>query len=88
MIKVDIVATVFVLIIILNELIDQVSELLWSKCSEIFKEPDLIHYSQVLANSTTVDTTSEIKISVIIDEAQIDEGANIVHTGFGLGSLE
>ncbi|MBV8071206.1 MAG: aspartate kinase [Acidobacteriaceae bacterium] len=33
-------------------------------------------------------TTSEIKISVIIDEAQIDEGANIVHTGFGLGSLE
>ena len=29
-------------------------------------------------------TTSEIKISVIIDEDRVDEGARIVHTGFGL----
>jgi aspartate kinase len=29
-------------------------------------------------------TTSEIKISVIIDENRVDEGANIVHAGFGL----
>jgi aspartokinase len=33
-------------------------------------------------------TTSEIKISVIIDEAHVEEGANIVHAGFGLGRLE
>jgi aspartate kinase len=33
-------------------------------------------------------TTSEIKISVIVDEASVDEGANLVHTGFGLGRLE
>jgi len=31
-------------------------------------------------------TTSEIKISVIVDEARVDEGANLVHAGFGLGS--
>src|SRR5580704_5891669 len=30
-------------------------------------------------------TTSEIKISVIVDESSVDEGANIVHAGFGLG---
>ncbi len=30
-------------------------------------------------------TTSEIKISVIVDEASVDQGANVVHTGFGLG---
>jgi aspartate kinase len=30
-------------------------------------------------------TTSEIKISVIVDEVSVDEGANIVHAGFGLG---
>ena len=30
-------------------------------------------------------TTSEIKISVIVDEANVDQGANVVHTGFGLG---
>jgi aspartate kinase len=30
-------------------------------------------------------STSEIKISVIIDEARIDEGANVIHRGFGLG---
>ena len=30
-------------------------------------------------------TTSEIKISVIVDEASVDEGANVVHAGFGLG---
>jgi aspartate kinase len=30
-------------------------------------------------------TTSEIKISVIVDEDRVDEGANLVHTGFGLG---
>jgi len=30
--------------------------------------------------------TSEIKISVIVDEARVDEGANLVHAGFGLGS--
>ena len=29
-------------------------------------------------------TTSEIKISVIVDEDRVDEGARIVHTGFGL----
>jgi aspartate kinase len=29
-------------------------------------------------------TTSEIKISVIVDEASVDEGANVVHAGFGL----
>jgi aspartate kinase len=29
-------------------------------------------------------TTSEIKISVIVDESQVDEGANLVHAGFGL----
>jgi aspartate kinase len=33
-------------------------------------------------------TTSEIKISVIVDESSVDEGANIVHTGFGLGGQE
>src|ERR1700736_4373814 len=33
-------------------------------------------------------TTSEIKISVIIDEAHVEEGANIVHAGFGLGRPE
>ena len=30
-------------------------------------------------------TTSEIKISVIVDESSVDEGANLVHAGFGLG---
>jgi aspartate kinase len=30
-------------------------------------------------------TTSEIKISVIVDEEHVDEGANLVHAGFGLG---
>jgi aspartate kinase len=30
-------------------------------------------------------STSEIKISVIVDEDRVDEGANIVHAGFGLG---
>ena len=30
-------------------------------------------------------TTSEIKISVIVDEANVDEGANLVHASFGLG---
>jgi aspartate kinase len=30
-------------------------------------------------------TTSEIKISVIVDEARVDEGANLLHAGFGLG---
>jgi aspartate kinase len=29
-------------------------------------------------------TTSEIKISVIVDEARVDEGANLLHAGFGL----
>jgi aspartate kinase len=29
-------------------------------------------------------STSEIKISVIVDEDRVDEGANIIHTGFGL----
>jgi aspartate kinase len=29
-------------------------------------------------------TTSEIKISVIVDEERVDEGANLVHAGFGL----
>jgi aspartate kinase len=33
-------------------------------------------------------TTSEIKISVIVDEANVDQGANLVHAGFGLGRLE
>lgn len=31
-------------------------------------------------------TTSEIKIAVVLDEAQIAEAANIVHEGFGLGA--
>ncbi|HEY0789882.1 MAG TPA: aspartate kinase [Chthoniobacterales bacterium] len=30
-------------------------------------------------------STSEIKISVIVDEARVDEAANIVHAGFKLG---
>jgi aspartate kinase len=30
-------------------------------------------------------STSEIKISVIVDEDRVNEGANIVHEGFGLG---
>jgi aspartate kinase len=30
-------------------------------------------------------TTSEIKISVIVDEANVDQGANLVHASFGLG---
>jgi aspartate kinase len=30
-------------------------------------------------------TTSEIKISVIVDEARVNEGANLLHAGFGLG---
>jgi aspartate kinase len=30
-------------------------------------------------------STSEIKISVIVDEDRVDEGANIAHAGFGLG---
>jgi aspartate kinase len=30
-------------------------------------------------------STSEIKISVIVDEARVEEGANIVHAGFNLG---
>jgi aspartate kinase len=30
-------------------------------------------------------STSEIKISVIIDEGRVEEGANIVHAGFNLG---
>ena len=30
-------------------------------------------------------STSEIKISVIVDENRVNEGANIVHAGFGLG---
>ena len=29
-------------------------------------------------------STSEIKISVIVDEDRVDEGANLVHAGFGL----
>jgi aspartate kinase len=33
-------------------------------------------------------TTSEIKISVIVDEANVDEGANLVHLSFGLGGKE
>jgi aspartate kinase len=32
-------------------------------------------------------TTSEIKISVIVEESSVDEGANLVHAGFGLGHL-
>jgi aspartate kinase len=31
-------------------------------------------------------STSEIKISVIVDEDRVDEGANLVHAGFGLGT--
>jgi aspartate kinase len=31
-------------------------------------------------------STSEIKISVIVDEDRVDEGANIVHDGFGLSA--
>ena len=30
-------------------------------------------------------TTSEIKISVIVDETNVDQGANVVHASFGLG---
>jgi len=30
-------------------------------------------------------STSEIKISVIVDEDRVDEGARIVHEAFGLG---
>jgi aspartate kinase len=33
-------------------------------------------------------TTSEIKISVIVDESSVDEGANLVHAGFGLDHSE
>jgi aspartate kinase len=33
-------------------------------------------------------TTSEIKISVIVDEVSVDEGANLVHAGFGLHRLQ
>jgi aspartate kinase len=33
-------------------------------------------------------STSEIKISVIVDEARVDQGANLVHAGFGLGRVE
>jgi aspartate kinase len=33
-------------------------------------------------------TTSEIKISVIVDEASVDQGASLVHAGFGLDRLE
>jgi aspartate kinase len=33
-------------------------------------------------------TTSEIKISVIVDESQVDQGANLVHAGFELGRGE
>jgi aspartate kinase len=33
-------------------------------------------------------STSEIKISVIIDESRVDEGANLVHAGFGLGQAK
>ena len=33
-------------------------------------------------------TTSEIKISVIVDENRVDEGANIIHAGFNLGQAE
>jgi aspartate kinase len=32
--------------------------------------------------------TSEIKISLIVDEAQVDQGANLVHAGFGLDRKE
>jgi aspartate kinase len=32
-------------------------------------------------------TTSEIKISVIVDESSVDAGANLVHAGFGLDRL-
>jgi aspartate kinase len=30
-------------------------------------------------------STSEIKVSVIVDEDRVNEGANIVHEGFGPG---
>jgi aspartate kinase len=30
-------------------------------------------------------STSEIKISVIVDEDRVDEGARIIHEAFGLG---
>ena len=30
-------------------------------------------------------STSEIKISVIVDESRVDEAANLLHAGFGLG---
>ena len=33
-------------------------------------------------------TTSEIKISVIVDEDRVDQGANLVHAGFGLDQKE
>jgi aspartate kinase len=33
-------------------------------------------------------TTSEIKISVIVDEDRVDQGANLVHAGFGLDRKE
>jgi aspartate kinase len=33
-------------------------------------------------------TTSEIKISVIVDEGRVDQGANLVHAGFGLDQKE
>ena len=33
-------------------------------------------------------TTSEIKISVIVDEANVDKGANLVHASFGLGPAD
>jgi aspartate kinase len=33
-------------------------------------------------------STSEIKISVVIDEARVDQGANLVHAGFGLDRTE
>jgi aspartate kinase len=33
-------------------------------------------------------STSEIKISVIVDEDRVDDGARIVHTGFGLDEVE
>jgi aspartate kinase len=31
-------------------------------------------------------STSEIKISVIVDESRVDEAANLLHAGFGLGA--
>jgi len=33
-------------------------------------------------------TTSEIKISVIVDEDRVDNGARIVHAGFGLDNAD